>query len=100
MRKRKGNPEDYISSKYPLLHTLSGQEQKEFWIDDQNCNYGTCMNNLRKSWMGFKIAKSQGDYDSMLDYAARIQEIQRAIGFRVTVFEDVPLSAADPYDDI
>ena len=98
--KKEKNPLDYLSSKYPFLHTLEGAEQQEFFIDDANCTYGVCMNNLRKNWIGYKIAKRENDYDRMLDYASRIQEIQRAIGFRVAEFPDLPLSAADPYDDV
>jgi len=100
LKRKEKNPLDYVSSKYPFLHTLHGKEQQEFVIEDANCTYGVCMNNLRKSWIGYKIAKRQDDYESMLDYASRIQGIQRAIGFKVAEFPDLPLSTADPYNDI
>lgn len=98
--KKERNPLDYVSSRYPFLHTLKGKEQQEFWIDDANCTYGACMSSLRKNWRGYKIAKSQGDVESMIDYATRIQDTQRAIGFKVAVFTDLPVEGVQKYDDI
>jgi hypothetical protein len=44
---------------------------------------------LKKSWIGFKIAKQEGNHDKMKYYAEGIQKFQRQLGLTVSSFSDI-----------
>ena len=45
--------------------------------------------NLKRAWIGFKIAKQKGNYDKMKYYAKGIQKLQRRLGMAVSSFSDI-----------
>ena len=47
---------------------------------------GEAYGNLRKCWLGYKIAKSQGDEDKMIYYAEGIQKFECELGLEVEDF--------------
>ena len=52
---------------------------------------------LRKCWKGFKIAKSQRDFDTMKYYAAGIRKAQKELGLKVESFPNLGLR--DTHED-
>ena len=44
---------------------------------------------LKRAWIGFKIAKQQGNYDKMKYYAEGIQKFQRQLRLPVSNFSDI-----------
>jgi len=44
---------------------------------------------LKKSWIGFKIAKQEGNHDKMKYYAEGMQKFQRQLGLTVYNFSDI-----------
>jgi hypothetical protein len=44
---------------------------------------------LKRSWIGFKIAKKDGDHDKMKYYAEGIQKFERQLRLPVSNFLDV-----------
>jgi hypothetical protein len=54
---------------------------------------------LRKCWLGYKIAKSQGDEEKMTHYAEGIRRLQKDLGINVEDFYHLglvtPLSSDD-----
>lgn len=44
---------------------------------------------LKRAWIGFKIAKQQGNHDKMKYYAEGIQNFQRQLRLPVSSFSDV-----------
>jgi len=46
---------------------------------------------LRKCWKAYKIAKAQRDRNSMVEYAKRIQTLQKELGLEVSKFPDLGL---------
>jgi hypothetical protein len=44
---------------------------------------------LKRAWIGFKIAKKDGDHDKMKYYAEGIQKFERQLRLPVSNFSDV-----------
>jgi hypothetical protein len=44
---------------------------------------------LKRAWIGFKIAKQEGNHDKMKYYAEGIQKFQRQLGLTVYNFSDI-----------
>jgi hypothetical protein len=44
---------------------------------------------LKRAWIGFKIAKREGDHDKMKYYAEGIQKFKRQLRLPVSNFSDV-----------
>ena len=44
---------------------------------------------MKKSWIGFKIAKQEGNRDKMKYYAEGMQKFQRQLGLTVYNFSDI-----------
>jgi hypothetical protein len=44
---------------------------------------------LKRAWIGFKIAKKDGDHDKMKYYAEGIQKFERQLHLPVSNFSDV-----------
>jgi hypothetical protein len=44
---------------------------------------------LKKAWIGFKIAKKDGDHDKMKYYAEGIQKFERQLRLPVSNFPDI-----------
>lgn len=53
---------------------------------------------LRKSWLGFKIALSNGDTVLMTHYASFIRRVQTEMGIEVTEFDSNILDEQDSYE--
>lgn len=46
---------------------------------------------LKKAWKAYKIAKVQNDKEKMMEYAKRIQTLQKELGLTVAKFPDLGL---------
>jgi hypothetical protein len=46
---------------------------------------------LKRCWRGYRIAKVQDDTKKMLEYAKRIQSIQKELGINVASFPNIGL---------
>lgn len=46
---------------------------------------------LRKCWRGYRIAKTHGEMDRMIDYAKKIRSLQRRMGISVAEFPNLNL---------
>jgi hypothetical protein len=44
---------------------------------------------LKRAWIGFKIAKKDGNYDKMKYYVEGIQKFERQLRLPVSAFSDV-----------
>jgi hypothetical protein len=44
---------------------------------------------LKRAWIGFKIAKKEGNHDKMRYYAEGIQKFQRQLRLPVSAFSDI-----------
>jgi hypothetical protein len=55
---------------------------------------------LRKAWLGFKIARSNGDAALMTHYASFINKVQMEMGIPTTVFESNIINELDFYEII
>jgi hypothetical protein len=44
---------------------------------------------LKRAWIGFKIAKKEGNHDKMEYYAEGIQKFERQLRFPVSAFSDI-----------
>jgi hypothetical protein len=44
---------------------------------------------LKRAWIGFKIAKQEGNHDKMKYYAEGVQKFQRQLGIAVSTFSDI-----------
>ena len=44
---------------------------------------------LKRAWIGFKIAKKDGDHDKLKYYAEGIQKFERQLHFPVSDFSDI-----------
>ena len=44
---------------------------------------------LKRAWIGFKIAKKDGDHDKMKYYAEGIQKFERQLRLPVSAFSDI-----------
>lgn len=92
------NPYAFLSSKYPFLHLLKGNELTNFYIDELDCSYGRCMGGLKKAWKGYKIARGHGDLDNQRYYASIIQNIQKAIGLDISDFSHIEIGIFDDFE--
>ena len=54
---------------------------------------------LRKCWLGYKIAKSEGDEEKMVHYAKGIRRLQKDLGIDLTDFSHLALMTAWSTDD-
>jgi hypothetical protein len=50
---------------------------------------------LQKCWLGFKIAKSQGDVKKMKYYAKGLRKAQKELGLQVDNFQNLGLYGTD-----
>lgn len=50
---------------------------------------------LKRAWIGFKIAKKDGDHDKMKYYAEGIQKFERQLRLPVSAFSDVLENSID-----
>jgi len=46
---------------------------------------------LKKAWKAYKIAKVQKDKKNMIEYATRIQTLQKELGLAIAKFPDLKL---------
>ena len=88
------DPSAWFSWRYPQANTMSSAEKQEIMCDN-NCTWGQNISALRKSWLGFKIAKRKGETDELYYYANLIVSIQRILGIKETVFDDIPIDGID-----
>jgi hypothetical protein len=44
---------------------------------------------LKKAWIGYKIAKREGDYDKMVHYSEGIQKFQKQLNVPVPRFPEL-----------
>jgi hypothetical protein len=74
--------------------SMSHSDRKEFMLP---CKYTIAQSwaAIRRSWLGFKIAKSRGDTDKMAYYAAFILKVQSQMGIGKTVFDSAILDEQD-----
>lgn len=54
-----------------------------------------CWGALRKSWLGYKIAKREEDYYILTLYARRIRYWQAVLGIKIADFPNVGLTGKD-----
>jgi hypothetical protein len=66
---------------------LKKWERRDRIVLKSGYSLGEAYGNLRKCWLGYKIAKSQGDEDKMNYYGKGIQKYQCELGLEV---EDFP----------
>jgi hypothetical protein len=57
---------------------------------------GRTYRSLKRAWIGFKIAKKDGDHDKMKYYAEGIQKFERQLRLPVSNFSDVFKEENDP----
>lgn len=48
----------------------------------------TC-SNLKRAWIGFKVAKREDNHDKMKYYTESIQKFQNQLGLTVSTFSDI-----------
>lgn len=92
-KKKERKPRDplaWLSTKHPLAHTLPSFERAEIECEN-GCSWGQNVSALRKSWLGYKIAKRKDEQDELTYYANLIVKIQRVLGIRQSVFEDIEI---------
>ena len=46
---------------------------------------------LHKAWLGYVIAKNEGEYDKQIQYASIIQKLQRELNLEVSIFPQLGL---------
>ena len=83
------NP-DALSRHLTDEDSMSHSDRKEFVLP---CKYTIAQSwaAIRRSWLGFKIAKSRGDTDKMAYYAAFILKVQSQMGIGKTAFDSAIL---------
>jgi len=59
-----------------------------YWLPSEYTEKRT-HHSLKRAWIGFKIAKQQGNHDKMKYYAEGIQKFQRQLRLPVSTFSDV-----------
>lgn len=60
-------------------------------MSEQKFTKGQTWGALKKAWKAYKIAKVQKDRNRMVEYAKRIQTLQKALGLEVAKFPDLGL---------
>jgi hypothetical protein len=59
-----------------------------YWLPSEYVEKRT-YRSLKRAWIGFKIAKQQGNHDKMKYYAEGIQKFQRQLRLPVSNFSDI-----------
>jgi hypothetical protein len=59
-----------------------------YWLPSQYVEKRT-YRSLKRAWIGFKIAKQEGNHDKMKYYAEGIQKFQRQLSLTVSNFSDI-----------
>jgi hypothetical protein len=59
-----------------------------YWLPSEYVEKRT-YRSLKRAWIGFKIAKQQGNHDKMKYYAEGIQKFQRRQCLPVSTFSDI-----------
>jgi len=77
-----------------MAHVMDSHERAEIMCEN-GCTWGANVSALRKSWLGFKIAKRKGETDELYHYANLIVSIQRTMGIKETVFSDIPIDGIE-----
>jgi division protein CdvB (Snf7/Vps24/ESCRT-III family) len=60
-------------------------------VSEQKFTKGQTWGALKKAWKAYKIAKVQNDRTRMMEYAKRIQTLQKELGLQVAKFPDLGL---------
>jgi hypothetical protein len=60
-------------------------------MSEQKFTKGQTWGALKKCWKAYKIAKVQNDRAKMIEYAKRIQTLQKELGLEVAKFPDLGL---------
>ncbi|MGC8568567.1 MAG: hypothetical protein ACP5LW_01000 [Nitrososphaeria archaeon] len=58
----------------------------------QKYSKGQTWGALKKAWKAYKIAKSKGEKDKMLEYAKRIRTLQEELGLEKSKFPELGLT--------
>ena len=91
-----------ISRYIPHEIDMSADERKDTILP---CGYTIAQSwaALRKSWLGFNISHSNGDWSGMSKYAYQIRKLQLQMGIQLTHFDpailDVPVDDEDEYEE-
>ena len=59
-----------------------------YWLPSEYAEKRT-YSSLKRAWIGFKIAKQEGNHDKMKYYAEGIQKFQRQLSLTVSNFSDI-----------
>ena len=59
-----------------------------YWLPSEYVEKRT-YRSLKRAWIGFKIAKQEGNHDKMKYYAEGIQKFQRQLRLPVSNFSDI-----------
>jgi hypothetical protein len=59
-----------------------------YWLPSEYAEKRT-YRSLKRAWIGFKIAKQEGNHNKMKYYAEGIQKFQRQLGLTVSSFSDI-----------
>ena len=59
-----------------------------YWLPSEYAEKRT-YSSLKRAWIGFKIAKQEGNHDKMKYYAEGIQKFQRQLRLPVSSFSDI-----------
>jgi hypothetical protein len=74
----------YLKANRPYLLSLN----LIFWLPSEYVVKRT-YRSLKRVWIGFKIAKQEGNYDKMKYYAEGIQKFRRLLRLPVSNFSDI-----------
>lgn len=87
---------NFYCANYPWINNIgTSKDSSEVWISELDMTFGQTMATLKKKWLQYKIAKREDDFDSMLEAATMIQEIQKALGLTISYFPNVGLGQYD-----
>ena len=78
----------WVSSKHPTAHTMNSYDRAEIICDNSN-TWGANCSALKKNWLAIRIARRKGEEDMLIQAMQNINDIQRSMGIRVTVFEEL-----------
>jgi hypothetical protein len=81
-------PFNCISRFYPFANSEPHEQQFKYVLP---CGfmYGETWGALKKSWIGYKRAKSDNDRDLMIEYAKRIQTLETQLGIPTASFPNL-----------
>ena len=57
-----------------------------YTVLDDGFTVGQAYRSLKKCWIGYRIAKVDGNKEEMTIYAERIRKLQRQLGLRMSLF--------------